>query len=67
MPKAIEAQHTYQAALTLRSRNSKTGPIPVSTTSRNTCPIAWRQQAQSGRRCTTRGLTPSRRAYGRAH
>ena len=29
---------TYQVALTLVSRNAKTGPIPVSTTTRETCP-----------------------------
>lgn len=31
---------TYQTALTLKSRNTKTGPIPVSTTTFNTCPDA---------------------------
>ena len=31
---------TYQVALTLVSRNAKTGPIPVSTTTRETCPNA---------------------------
>lgn len=31
---------TYQASLTLVSRNAKTGPIPVSTTSAATCPLA---------------------------
>jgi hypothetical protein len=30
----------YQVALTLKSRNEKTGPIPVSTTSRETCALA---------------------------
>lgn len=30
----------YQVALTLKSRNAKTGPIPVSTTSAATCPTA---------------------------
>lgn len=29
---------TYQASLTLVSRNAKTGPIPVSTTTKATCP-----------------------------
>jgi len=31
---------TYQVALTLKSRNEKTGPIPVSTTTYDTCPDA---------------------------
>lgn len=31
---------TYQVALTLKSRNEKTGPIPVSTTTFETCPDA---------------------------
>ena len=30
----------YRAALTMRSRNVKTGPIPVSTTTEATCPEA---------------------------
>ena len=30
----------YQVALTLKSRNTKTGPIPVSTTTYSTCPDA---------------------------
>lgn len=30
----------YQVSLTLKSRNAKTGPIPVSTTTRTTCPDA---------------------------
>lgn len=30
----------YQVSLTLRSRNAKTGPIPVSTTTSTTCPDA---------------------------
>jgi hypothetical protein len=30
----------YRAHLTLKSRNEKTGPIPVSTTERKTCPAA---------------------------
>lgn len=30
----------YRAHLTLKSRNEKTGPIPVSTTERKTCPTA---------------------------
>lgn len=30
----------YQAHLTLKSDNTKTGPIPVSTTTRDTCPAA---------------------------
>ena len=36
MPKAVAT--TAQVTLTLRSRNGKTGPIPVSTTSAETCP-----------------------------
>lgn len=36
----MRSNSTYRAALTLRSRNSKTGPIPVSTTTRDTCPLA---------------------------
>jgi hypothetical protein len=31
---------SYSIQLTMQSRNSKVGPIPVSTTSRNTCPSA---------------------------
>jgi len=50
-------QHTYRAALTLRSRNSKTGPIPVSTTSRDTCPIAcpFAKDVQDGGGCYADG------------
>jgi hypothetical protein len=31
--------HAYHAHLSLKSGNVKTGPIPVSTTSRDTCPV----------------------------
>ena len=35
---AAIAMHAYHVALTLVSRNKKTGPIPVSTSARETCP-----------------------------
>jgi len=38
--KGINMLLDYQVALTLKSRNTKTGPIPVSTTTYSTCPDA---------------------------
>jgi hypothetical protein len=38
----------YQVALTLKSRNEKTGPIPVSTTTYETCPAACPLQGKNG-------------------
>lgn len=38
----------YQVALTLKSRNTKTGPIPVSTTTAKTCPAACPLAGKNG-------------------
>lgn len=38
----------YNASLTMVSRNAKTGPIPVSTTTRDTCPVSCPFTSQGG-------------------
>jgi len=47
----------YQAALTMKSRNVKTGPMPVSTTSYDTCPDAcgFKRTTEGAQGCYAEG------------
>ena len=47
----------YQVSLTLKSRNAKTGPIPVSTTTSTTCPDAcpFKRTSESAQGCYADG------------